>query len=274
MNRKRPSRSGSVPFDKYDYYRRAVQSPEVDVKFLRDTYRELKMGEPTALREDFCGTFAISCEWAKLSPKYRSYGVDLDPEPIAYGKKHYLSKLPSSVQDRIVIRQANVLNPGVPKTDIVAAMNFSHYILKDRLAMKSYFQTILATLNEGGIFVADSFGGPACQKPARDVNKHRGFSYIWEQEGYDPVSCEAQFKIHFHVKGRGGKITRYNNQFSYDWRMWSILELRELMLESGFKQTHVYWEGTTRNGSGDGIFTRVEQGEVCEAWVAYVVGEK
>ena len=264
----------SVPFDKYDFYRRAVQSPDVDVLFLRDTYKELKKTEPTSLREDFCGTFAISCEWAKLSPKYRSFGVDLDPEPIAYGKEHYFSKLSTSEQERVTIREANVLQPGVPKTDIVAAMNFSHYIFKDRLAMKSYFQTILATLNPGGIFVADSFGGPACQKPTRDVIKHKGFNYIWEQKSYDPVSCEALFYIHFHVKDRKGKITRHLKQFSYDWRMWSILELRELMLESGFKQTHVYWEGTTRSGSGNGVFTRTEQGEECEAWVAYVVGEK
>lgn len=279
MSRKAPAKKSAVKapsasFDKYRFYRRAVQSPDVDVRFLRDTYRELKKCEPTSLREDFCGTFAISCEWAKLSPKYKSFGVDLDPEPIAYGKAHYLSELSPAVQERITIREANVLNPGVPKTDIVAAMNFSHYIFKDRLAMKSYFQTILATLNDGGIFVADSFGGPACQKPTRDVNQHKGFKYIWEQKSYDPVSCEAQFHIHFHVKDRNGKVTRHNEQFTYDWRMWSILELRELMLESGFKQTHVYWEGTTRKGDGDGVFTRTEVGEECEAWVAYVVGEK
>jgi hypothetical protein len=278
--KKVPSRSGPIlspaaaSFDKYSYYRRAVQSPDVDVRFLRDTYRELKKREPLSLREDFCGTFAISCEWAKLSSKTLAYGVDLDPEPIAYGREHYLAALKPATRERVRIREANVLDPGVPKVDIVAAMNFSHFIFKDRLAMKSYFKTILATVSEGGIFVADCFGGPACQKPSRDVIKHKGFSYVWEQESYDPVNCEALFHIHFNVKDRKGKVTRHNKQFTYDWRMWSILELRELMLESGFKQTHVYWEGTTRGGSGDGIFTRVEQGEVCEAWVAYVVGEK
>ncbi len=268
------ARKISAPFDKYDFYRRAVQSPDVDVKFLRDTFKQLKKCEPTSLREDFCGTFAISCEWAKLSPAYRAYGIDLDGEPIAYGKANYLSKLTPSAQERITIREANVLDPGVPNVDIIAAMNFSHYIFKDRLAMKAYFQNALATLRSGGIFVADCFGGPACQKPTRDVIKHKGFRYIWEQMSFDPVTSEALFHIHFHMKDRKGKVTRHQKQFSYDWRMWSILELRELMLESGFKQTHVYWEGTTRNGSGDGIFTQVEQGEECEAWVAYVVGEK
>ena len=56
--------------------------------------------------------------------------------------------------------------------------------------------------------------------------------------------------------------------------MWSIPELREMMLEVGFRKTYVYWEGTTRSGEGNGNFTRAEIGEECQAWIAYVVGEK
>ena len=277
MSRKKSKRAEGdfeIPFDRYDFYRRAVQSPEVDVKFLRDTFRELKNQEPKSLREDFCGTFAISCEWAKLSPKYRAYGVDLDNEPILYGLSHNLAKLPKNVRDRVKIQQDNVLNPGLPKADIVSAMNFSHYIFKDRAVMKSYFHNVHSTLNVGGVFAVDCFGGPSCQKPSREETAHKGFSYIWEQVSFDPVTSEALFHIHFKEKDSKGKVRRHNNQFTYDWRMWSILELREMMMETGFRKTHVYWEGTTRNGEGDGIFTRVERGEECEAWVAYVVGEK
>ena len=41
------SKSKATPkkFDRYDYYRRAVQSPDVDVLFLRDTYREITKRE-------------------------------------------------------------------------------------------------------------------------------------------------------------------------------------------------------------------------------------
>ncbi|MDX9730580.1 MAG: class I SAM-dependent methyltransferase [Bdellovibrionales bacterium] len=261
-------------FDKYHYYRRAVQSPDIDVKFLRDTYRELKGEEPTALREDFCGTFAISCEWAKLSPRYRAYGVDVDDEPILYGLSNNLSKLPKGTRDRVKIQQADVLNPGLPKADIVAAMNFSHYVFKDRAMMKSYFHNANSTLNVGGLFIIDCFGGPSCQHPTKEETDHKDFTYVWEQVSFDPVSSEALFQIHFRLKGAGGKVRRHNNVFTYDWRMWSIPELREMMMETGFRKTHVYWEGTTRDGEGDGIFSRVERGEDCEAWVAYVVGEK
>ena len=77
--------------------------------------------------------------------------------------------------------------------------------------------------------------------------------------------------IHYKVKGVKKK---YLNVFSYDWRMWSVPELRELMEDVGFTDTHVYWEGTTDDGEGDGEFKSVSQGEDCESWIAYIVGEK
>ena len=63
--------------------------------------------------------------------------------------------------------------------------------------------------------------------------------------------------------------------FTYDWRMWSIPELREMMRETGFRKTRVYWEGTARNGEGNGrCSASVDKGEECEAWIAYVIGER
>jgi hypothetical protein len=54
--------------------------------------------------------------------------------------------------------------------------------------------------------------------------------------------------------------------------MWSIPEIRDVMLDAGFNEVEVYWEGTARNGRGSGRFTRKERGEPCQVWVAYVVG--
>lgn len=259
--------------DRYDLYRRAVQSPDVDVEFLRDTYAELKKTKAQSLREDFCGTFAISCEWAKLSKSHRAFAIDIDPEPLAYGRTNSLSQLPAEVQTRVEVQQANVLSSSLPKADIVAAMNFSYYVFKSRQTMLTYFKNARATVASGGLFIIDCFGGPACETTNVEETKHRGFTYLWEQASFDPVSNEAVFYIHFKVKQKSGRWKRIERAFTYDWRMWSIPELREIMLEAGFKKTHVYWEGTTRGGEGDGIFSRVEKGEECEAWVAYIVGE-
>ncbi|MEZ0392177.1 MAG: class I SAM-dependent methyltransferase, partial [Pseudobdellovibrionaceae bacterium] len=116
----------------------------------------------------------------------------------------------------------------------------------------------------------DCFGGSQCYDAIEEPTKHRGFTYYWDQTGFDPVSNRALFYIHFKPKG-GKKVEKV---FTYDWRMWSIPELREILEEVGFKKTHVYWEGTTKAGEGDGIFTRTEKGESCLSWIAYIAAEK
>jgi len=78
------------------------------------------------------------------------------------------------------------------------------------------------------------------------------------------------FYIHFKRKGE----KRREQVFAYDWRMWSLPELRECLEEVGFKTSYVYWEGEDEEGDGNGEFTRVEQGEEVDAWVAYLVAEK
>lgn len=269
VRRRVNKKNARVVFDKYDLYRRAVQSAENDVLFIRDTYRELKKKSARVFREDFCGTFALSTEWIKLNPRHSAIGMDLDPEPMAYGKAHYLSKLRQDQQKRMTLLERNVLDPGQPKADIVAAMNFSYFCFKSRDVMKLYFSNVYKSLSSDGIFLVDCFGGAQCQGPIEDTIKHEGFTYYWDQSSFDPVTSEALFYIHFRV----GK-QKVEKVFTYDWRLWSIPELREIMGEVGFKKTHIYWEGTAKDGSGNGVFTRTEKGESCDSWIAYIVAEK
>jgi len=258
------------PFDKYAYYIRAVQSPEVDCQFTMDAYRELRRGRPHVLREDFCGTFAICCEWVKRHKLNRAIGIDLDNEPIEYGKKHYLSALKPEQQSRIQILQDSVLTARVPKADVILALNFSFYLFKSRLLLRQYFARALRGLGPDGIFIVDCFGGTDSQESNMEHTKFKDFTYFWEQRGFDPVTAEAVFDIHFRLKSEKKPRRRV---FTYDWRMWTIPEIRETMSEAGFKRSHVYWEGTTRDGRGNGVFKRTEEGEECDGWVAYVVAE-
>lgn len=259
------------PFDKYKYYLAAVQSPEADMEFLRDVYRELKGRRAFTLREDFCGTFANCCAWVKMHRDNHAYGLDLDGEPIQYGRMHNLPNLKPSEQQRVHIFQSNVLTRFAYPVDIVSAFNFSFCIFKERAVLRRYFANALKSLNSNGIFVVDCFGGTESQQANMEQTRHRKFTYFWDQESFDPVTYYAKFAIHFQLKGEKKLRKRV---FTYDWRLWTIPEIRDLMEEVGFSKTSVYWEGTTRNGKGDGNFKRVESGEECDGWIAYVVGEK
>lgn len=269
VRRRVNKKNQKIFFDKYELYRKAVQSAEDDVVFIRDTYKELRGKPAKVMREDFCGTFALSTEWVKLNPQHRAISVDLDPEPMSYGREHYLSQLKPDQIKRVQLIEGNVLDSSLPKADIVLAMNFSYFCFKTRNLMKSYFSSVYKSLNKDGIFLIDIFGGSQCYDAIEDVIRHDGFTYYWDQTNFDPVTAEALFHIHFKVKGQ--KIERV---FTYDWRMWSIRELREIMEEVGFKKSHVFWEGTEKDGSGDGNFHRTEQGESCLSWIAYIAAEK
>lgn len=259
-------------FDKYYYYTDSVQTPELDVAFMKRVYNELNDCEPRVFREDFCGTFANCCEWVKLGDEFVAHGVDLDAEPLSYGRQHYYSKLKEKQQSRLHVHEANVLQASLPRADLVCALNFSYFIFKTRSELKAYFQNAFNTLNEKGVFVCDCFGGSECYETNEEVtwSNDGTYRYFWDQAHYDPLRNHAIFHIHFKRKGE----KKREKVFTYDWRMWSIPEVRDILEEVGFSETHVYWEGTDENGEGDGNFERVEKGEECESWISYITAKK
>ncbi len=259
-----------APFDKYAAYVKSVQSPHEEACFLRDIYTELRGENPAILREDYCGTFSLCCEWVKLGRDFEALGIDIDPEPLSYGIQRHLSKLAPHQKRRVSPIKNNVLSPNLPAADIICALNFSHFHHMTSSDMGAYFARCRRALLKGGILITDCFGGGRYQATHRERKKLPSFTYYWDQKSMDPVTNRARFEIHF--KPKNGPMKR--NVFSYDWRMWSIPEIREVMHESGYRKTHVYWEGTGRDGTGNGFYEKKEHGEECDCWIAYVVGEK
>lgn len=255
-------------FDKYKAYSESVQSSFEDARFLRRIYREINQAEPVTMREDFCGAFALCCEWVKLSDKTRAIGLDIDPEPIAYGRKNHLPQLDSARGKRVSIFRRDVLKPGASKADLICALNFSYFIFHRRETLLQYFIAARKTLSKNGLLVVDNFGGPNCCFTNTESRRMPGFTYKFEQKYFDPINNHAKFSIHFKPKGR--RLVK--DAFTYDWRMWSIPELKDLMLEAGFRDVAVYWEGTARDGSGSGVFHKRSRGEECQVWIAYIVG--
>ena len=146
------------------------------------------------------------------------------------------------------------------------------YMMNTRDALRAYFKRSHEALKDDGVFFCDMFGGPEAQEETKEKTKHKkhGFSYIWHQAEFHPVTNFIRCHIHFHFKD-GSKIKK---AFTYEWRLWSAPELRELLLEAGFSKATVYWEGEDEDGDGNGEFTPDEKGEADLAWIAYIVAEK
>ncbi len=261
-------RSTRVTFDKYSLYTKAVQSPSHDATFLRKVYRELVGKEAYLLREDFCGAHAIARAWVRSGARMRATGVDIDQESLNYGIARQDEELTPEQQSRLGVVRGNVLTSRLPKAQVVCAFNFSYFCFRERRTLVQYFRRVKRSLEPGGVFVVDAFGGPETCEASVDRRILPGFRYFFEQEFFDPISNRARF--HIHLQPRGQRIRK--EVFSYDWRMWTIPEIRDAMQDAGFSRTVVYWEGTGRNGRGSGRYHRRERGESCRVWTAYIVG--
>jgi hypothetical protein len=258
--------------DRYALYLKSVQAPNHEVHFFKRAFKK-EFGRPALkLREDFCGTFAICCEWVKGSKDRVALGVDIDPEPLAWGRKHNLSKLKPASQQRVTIHQEDVRKVTGPKAEVLAAQNFSFWYFKTRPEVVRYFKAARANMASKGLMFLDMMGGPeTITENHEDITEYDDFDYIWEQERFDPISHDCRYHIHYHFKD-GSKLKR---AFTYEWRFWTIPEVREMLAEAGFRRSDVYWEATDKKtGEGNDIYTIRQSAPGDEAWIAYIVAVK
>ena len=259
--------------DKYELYQKAVQSADTDVEFLVETYEAHNGRPPRHLREDFCGTSLICCEWVKLHADNTAEGYDLDPEPIEWGKKHNLSKLADEAAGRIELFLEDAREPGRNKPDVRIAQNFSYWLFRERAELLNYFRIARESLADGGIFVIDLYGGSESTVEMLEERKiEGGFTYVWDQDEYFPGTAEFFTHIHFHFRD-GSKLEK---AFSYHWRQWGMMELKDLLHEAGFSKVGSYFEGDDEDDpeEGNGVFEPDERGENCESWIGYLVSQR
>jgi hypothetical protein len=260
--------TGKLSLDeKYKLYESAVQCFESDIDFLKENYKKIYNRDARTLREDFGGTAALACNWVKEGPEYFSWGIDIDPEPMKYGLENHYSKLTKTEKERMQYVEGDVLGSYEFKADIIVAFNFSYFIFKKRKQLLEYFTKVREGLNENGAFFIDLFGGTEARAELVEETEHDDFTYFWDCEKYNPITDECQYYIHFKTHKDGKK---HENVFSYDWRMWGIAELREIMEDAGFSKTIAFWEGEDGDGGGDGVFYETNKAENCESWVTYI----
>jgi hypothetical protein len=261
--------------DKFVCYQKSVQAPDHEVEFFEQAYRDFNRRKPYLLREDFCGTFAICCRWVKSDARRKALAVDLCAETLQWGREHNLSKLNDDQQKRVRVIEQDVRKKNRPLVDVLAAQNFSFWIFKTRADVIEYFRVAYANLKQGGIMVMDMMGGGDCflegHVDKRTIKKgKKGFKYLWEQKSFNPVNHDAQFTISFEFKD-GSKL---KNAFVYDWRFWSIPEVREMLSEAGFAESQCYFEVESEDGEDTDQWERMESSESHAVWLAYIVAVK
>ncbi len=259
--------------DAHKLYELSVQCSESEVDFVEATYKELRGKPARLLREDFCGTANVCCEWVKRHKKNHAIGVDLDKSVLKWGQENNLQKLSPSEQARIQLIEDDVLRVKTQQPDIISAMNFSYWLFKDRNTLKGYFQHVFESLKNDGIFFLDIYGGYDSfheVEEEREVETPDGdITYIWEQAKFNPINHDLTCYIHFAF----ADDSRLDQAFAYHWRLWTLPEIQDLLREVGFKVT-VYWQGWDEDGEPDGEFYAAEEGDADAGWIAYISAEK
>jgi len=260
--------------DKHVLYEKSVQAPETEIELMIETFKEIRGWEPMSLREDFCGTALLITEWCKTNPQRTAQGVDLDQATLDWGREHNLGPAGDEVANRIELLCENVLEVQQPKMDMACAFNFSFNGFKTREQLLAYFEAARKGLNENGMLVLDVYGGTESMdevEEEREVDDEE-FTYIWHQESFNPIDHALHCHIHFAFPDG----SRMNRAFSYDWRLWTLPELQELLLEAGFSSTHVYWEEFEDTDDDDdylegtGNYREVKKVDNQESWISYL----
>ncbi len=252
--------------DKFELYEASVQTPDVDVAFVSKLFKKKTKRAAMSLREDFCGTGAFAAEWVRSKRERTAVGLDLCEETLAVAQVRQADTL-KRASDRLHFVKGDVLEGTQEKSDVIVAFNFSYCCFKERETLLAYFKRARNDLNADGCFALDIHGGVEVFAELEEETDHKRFSYVWDQEPYDPINGYAFRKIHFRFPDG----TEMKDAFVYDWRLWGLAEMRDILRDAGFSDVVVYWEGTTKKGDGDGIFSKADTGVNDDAWIAYVV---
>jgi len=167
--------------------------------------------------------------------------VDIDKPTLDWGRQENLSKL-GPAADRITLVCDDVRNVKTPKVDLVVALNYSFCIFKKRSMLVQYFRAAAQSLVKDGIFVCDIYGGAEAVIPCTESRDYGSFTYTWEQEWFNPLTHESRCHIHFSFPDKSTL-----RAFSYDWRWWSIPEIKESLEEAGFSTIKIWWKNTKRS---------------------------
>lgn len=288
--------------DKYDLYELCAQAPARDARFLR----AIHAGSPRVLGEDFSGGGAIARQWVALFPGARAVAVDLDPEPLERLKK---TKGITIVCDdvRNAANKADLIaDLNFSICELHARRDLVGYLRHARSRLRSRGAFVCDIYGGSDSFYTGTIKqrklGPAGEK----------ITYEWEQRHADPLTARVVNAMHFKVSppkptkpNTAGRASRppskplqrasrsssppppsanpvetasrpysLRDAFVYHWRLWTVPELREALLEAGFAVTEVYPRFAEAIDTDGNLYVSPVQdpAELGDSFSVYVVG--
>ena len=278
MGKKKKKNPEPLP-NKHHLYEASVQDTGQEIDLFTKWFKNRYKKPLRKLREDFSGTGAFACDFAAKHKDNRAWAVDLDPETLEWGKTFHGQAL-GPAQSRVQFVLGDVRSVRTPLMDHINALNFSYNLFKTRQELLRYFSSCYDRLKKQGLLVVDVFGGTESQQTKidkrrvdpctlKDGTQLKKFTYYWHQQSFNPVTYEIFCGIHFKYPGH----KKVKNVFTYDWRLWPLPEIQELLQEAGF-QTDVYVHDFDEDGESDEIYRRRTKFDNAEGWVAYVAAWK
>ena len=262
--------------DRHAFYEVAVQGVDWDLDFIARCFTRRNGRAPVTFREDFCSTAALATAWAQRADENRAWAVDLDPEPLAWARAHRLPYVHEAAK-RVTLVRADVRKAQKPRVDVACALNFSWWVFHQRADLLAYLRAAHAGLNAGGVLVLNAFGGVRAERPLTERTRKREsngpdgtivprFTYVWDQSSFNAVNRRLLAYIHFDFPD----APRMARAFVYDWRMWTLPELREAALEAGFREFDVYSEGwDAKRKTHTGTLHKRAKLDNDDCWIAY-----
>ncbi|GJD08658.1 hypothetical protein Gasu2_29490 [Galdieria sulphuraria] len=224
--------------DKFACYEEAIQNPRKDVIFLTKTFQSEFHQKALRLREDFCGTAAISREFIRSDFERFAVGVDIDSRAVAWCVQHGLSSLHSG-SDRLELVVADCREYQDAKFyDIISANNYSLFLLTSRMDLVQYLRRVKQCLDPShGMFICDLTGGSDCFIKRKVKRQCGNLAYIWEQDNYNFVDASWQCALSFLF--RDGSLLKHC--FKYTWRLWTMAEVMDALYEVGFSKVRIWF---------------------------------
>jgi hypothetical protein len=268
----------NVP-DRFDCYEACVQSPRHVVAFLRGLYLGAHGDDPVSLGEDFAGTAAVARRWCRdLSDiRGRARCADLDPETLACARARIASDgLAHAIE---LVHEDCLTSAAIEPCDMLFVGNFSIGYARARPDLLRYLTRARERLARarhgfgGGIFVCDTYGGPGAFRIGGIERTHpsaRGdaIRYAWRHEAADPRTALVHNSISFRVERNGEVIAELPHAFEYHWRLWSLPELRDALLDAGFTRVAVHTDVNIAPGQ---VPREADAADFPDDWTALVV---